>query len=268
VTSFQDKLSQRARATGGILCVGLDPDPEQMPKSMTGSPDSLYGFCSPIVAATKRYAVAYKANLAFFEAHGSRGIAQLERLLAEIPSDIPTILDGKRGDIGNTARLYARFLFEHLNGDAATVSPYLGRDSLDPFFAYEGRIPFVLCVTSNLGAQDVQLAPSGDRRIYHRIIDLLERMGKPYGLVTGATHVALLEEIRRLAPNAPLLIPGIGAQGGDLSATLAAVAGGAALVNVSRDILYASTGEDFAEAAGRRAQWYVEQMKPHCHTSL
>lgn len=262
---FLEKFEQRFKKTGAVLCVGLDPDAARLPNSSRSALMPLASFCSSIVKATSQYACAYKPNLAFFEASGSRGIAELEKLLSEIPSEIPVILDGKRGDIGNTSRLYAQFLFEHLRGDAATVNPYLGRDALEPFFDFPGRMPFVLCLTSNPGSVDIQTVTSteSNERVYHRVIHLLERMPGPYGLVVGARHASLIEDVRHHAPNAPLLIPGIGAQGGDLAATLkAATANHApAVINVSRDILYASTGEDFAEAAGHKASEYVEQMK-------
>jgi len=260
---FLDKLADRRHKTGGMLCVGLDPDAEKMPPAIASAPQPLYEFCRAIVGTVAPYACAFKPNLAFFESSGSNGIAQLERLLAEVPSDIPVILDAKRGDIGNTARHYARFLFEHLGGDAATVNPYLGRDALEPFFDFPGKIPFVLCLTSNPGSADIQTAAVGGERIYHRVIALLERIEKPFGLVVGARHEILLEEIRLTAPTAPLLIPGIGAQGGDLETVVGiSTAGDApAVINVSRDILYASQGDDFAEAAAQRAASYVERMR-------
>ena len=263
--SFLEKFQQRSRKTGAVLCVGLDPDAAKLPESCQTESMPLQTFCSAIVRSTSSYACAYKPNLAFFEASGSKGIAQLERLLEDIPSDIPVILDGKRGDIGNTSRLYAQFLFEHLGGDAATVNPYLGRDALEPFFGFPGCLPFVLCLTSNPGSVDIQTVTSteSNERVYHRVIHLLERMPGPYGLVVGARHASLIEDVRRLAPHAPLLIPGIGAQGGDLAATLKAATADQSpvVINVSRDILYASSGEDFAEAAGNKAREYVQQMK-------
>ena len=261
--SFLDKFTQRRQITGGILCVGLDPDLEKMPPKIAASPRPLYEFCRRVVEATLPFAAAYKPNLAFFEAHGSGGIAQLERLMAEMPSDVPTILDAKRGDIGNTARMYAQFLFGHLGGDAATVNPFLGRDSLEPFFEYPEKLPFVLCLTSNPGSSDIQMVVAGDQRIYQRIIVLLRRFHKPCGLVVGARHTEMLEDVRRLAGEWPILIPGVGTQGGDLTgAVQAGTAGGLypAIINVSRDILYASQGDDFADAAAAKARWYTEEM--------
>lgn len=260
---FFEKLEDRKRATGAILCVGLDPDLEKMPPRIADAPRPLYEFCRRIVEATAPYAAAFKPNLAFFESAGSSGIAQLERLMAEIPSGIPTIIDGKRGDIGNTARLYARFVFEHLGGDAATVNPFLGRDSLEPFFEFPDRLPFVLCLTSNPGSMDIQMVSTGEHRIYQKIILLLKRMQKPCGLVVGARHAQLLEDVRRLAPDWPVLIPGVGTQGGDLAASVhtgTSLGKAPALINVSRDILYSGGEGDFAEAAAAKARWYAEEM--------
>ena len=260
---FLEKLAQRRQVTGGILCVGLDPDLEKMPPQIASAPKPLYEFCRRVIEATSPYASAYKPNLAFFEASGSSGIAQLERLMAEIPADIPTILDAKRGDIGNTARMYAQFLFGHLGGDAATVNPFLGRDSLEPFFDYPDKLPFVLCLTSNPGSSDIQMVMAGEQRISPRIIVLLRRFHKPCGLVIGARHTPMLEDVRHLAGEWPILIPGVGAQGGDLvDAVVAGTAGGAspAIINISRDILYASQGDDFADAAAAKARWYTEEM--------
>ncbi|MEW5702351.1 MAG: orotidine-5'-phosphate decarboxylase [Candidatus Zixiibacteriota bacterium] len=258
-----EKLGRRFETTGARLCIGLDPDRAKMPAIMAQGPSPLFEFCRRIVVTTAPYAAAYKPNLAFFEAQGSDGIAQLEELVAEIPEEIPVILDAKRGDIGNTAAMYARFVFEHLDGDGTTVSPYLGGDSLEPFFAYPGKLPFVLCLTSNPGSDDLQTLVADHRPVFQHVIALAERHRKPFGLVVGARHAGLLQEVRRLAPMAPLLIPGIGAQGGDLYESLRIAAAGRApvLINVSRDILYASSGEDFAEAAAAKARWYAEEMK-------
>jgi orotidine-5'-phosphate decarboxylase len=260
---FLEKLEARRRKTKAILCIGLDPDVEKMPRKIASRSRPLYEFCRQIVEATSKYAAAFKPNLAFFEAHGSDGILELERLLADIPDDIPVILDAKRGDIGNTARLYAEFLFGRLGGDAATVNPFLGRDSLEPFFEYPDRVPFVLCLTSNPGSADIQMVASGEHRIYQRIILLLRRFNQPAGLVVGARHTALLENVRRLAGDWPILIPGVGAQGGDLEASVKTGTGDGlypAIVNVSRDILYSSNDTDFASAAAAKAAWYVERM--------
>ena len=261
---FLEKLEIRQRTTRAILCVGLDPDIERIPRKIATGSRPLYEFCRRIVEATAPYAAAFKPNLAFFESTGSAGIQQLERLLADIPNDIPVIIDGKRGDIGNTARHYAEFVFGHLGGDAATVNPFLGRDSLEPFFDYPDKLPFVLCLTSNPGSADIQMVANGEQRIYQKIIVLLRRFKKPCGLVVGARHATLLENVRSLAGDWPILIPGIGTQGGELAASVQAGTAGntcPAVVNVSRAILYASTEDaDFAEVAAAKARWYAEVM--------
>ncbi|MEW5876252.1 MAG: orotidine-5'-phosphate decarboxylase [Candidatus Zixiibacteriota bacterium] len=260
---FLEKLEERKRATRAILCIGLDPDLDKMPRGIADAPRPLYEFCRRIVEATAPYAAAFKPNLAFFESSGSAGLAQLERLMAEIPAEIPTIIDGKRGDIGNTARMYAQFVFGHLGGDAATVNPFLGRDSIEPFFEFPDKLPIVLCLTSNPGSMDIQMVSTGEHRIYQKIILLLRRVQKPCGLVVGARHTQLLEDVRRLAPEWPILIPGVGTQGGDLAESVRTGTSDGkapAVINVSRDILYAGEGENFAEAAAAKAKWYAEEM--------
>jgi len=248
--TFGEKLSGAQKTHESLLCVGLDPQRDKIPAPLRDSENFLYDFCREIIAATAGTVCAYKPNLAFFEAWGSDGIRQLEMMMDEIPRDIPVILDAKRGDIGHSSRMYARFLFEHLGGDAATVSPYLGADSLEPFLEYEGRCIFVLCVTSNPGAA-----------LYRRVIKMCHRLGQKgeVGLVTGATHVDQLSRIRSLYPDGPLLVPGLGVQGGDLqSSVIAATANGTlpALFNVSRGIIYADEGAGFADAAHRKAEEY------------
>jgi len=262
--SFTEKLSRAQAANASLLCVGLDPQREKMPAALRNSPLFLFEFCREIVAATSDLACAYKPNLAFFEAWGSEGIRQLEKVRGEIPGRIPVILDGKRGDIGSTSAMYARFLFEHLGGDAATVNPYLGGDSLEPFLTYPGRCIFVLCVTSNPGAAELQFG-NENAPLYQRVIDMCDRLRTKgqVGLVAGATHVEQLAEIRRLYPHGPILVPGLGAQGGDLNASVrAATKNGTlpAIFNVSRAIIHASEDADFAEVAQRKAHDYREAI--------
>jgi orotidine-5'-phosphate decarboxylase len=257
--SFIEKLQQAQAAHQSRLCVGLDPHVEKLPESVRRSPTPLYDFCREIVAATAEAACCFKPNVAFFEAGGAEGIRQLEKLMADIPVDIPVILDAKRGDIGNTSRMYARFLFEHLGGDAATVSPYLGTDSLEPFLEFPGHCMFVLCVTSNPGAADFQFY--GSPPLYHRVIAMCRKLAETgeVGLVAGATHLEQMREIRSLFPDGPLLVPGLGVQGGDLSAAARAATRDntvPAVFNVSRGILYAGSGTDFAEQARKKALEY------------
>jgi len=257
--SFTAKLQQAQATNHSRLCVGLDPQPEKMPESIRHSSTPLYDFCREIIAATAEAACCFKPNVAFFEASGSEGIRQLEKVMSEVPANIPVILDAKRGDIGNTSRMYARFLFEHLGGDAATVSPYLGTDSLEPFLEFPGRCIFVLCVTSNPGAADFQF--DGSPPLYQRVIAMCRKLSASgeVGLVAGATHIDQMVEVRSLFSDGPLLVPGLGIQGGDLAAAVGAATKDntlPAVFNVSRGILYAGSGTDFAEQAYQKALEY------------
>ncbi len=261
--SFADKLQAAQQSNTSRLCIGLDPVLDKLPEAIRTAPDPLLEFCREIVQATTDIVCAYKPNLAFFEAYGSHGIRQLEQLRKVIPPHIPVVLDAKRGDIGHSSAMYAQFLFKHLNADAATVSPYLGRDSLEPFLEYQDRCIFVLCVTSNPGAQDLQFG--NGRPVFKRVIEMcsaLRQLGE-VGLVTGATHLEQLREIRALYTIGPLLVPGLGVQGGDtVQAVKAATSNGQlpAIFNVSRSILYAGSGADFADQARAKALEYREAI--------
>lgn len=259
--SFLRQLRQATDDSDSFLCVGLDPDPNRLPESLRRLPvaEGVFRFCRTIVDATATVAAAYKPNLAFFEALGPEGWRVLHRVVGAIPQGRIVIADAKRGDIGSSASMYARALFEELGCHACTVSPYMGRDSVEPFLSYPDRATFVLARTSNRGAEDFQeLFVEGDPLYLHvcraakRWSD--EKQGT-LGFVVGATDEAGLRRIRREAPQAPFLVPGVGAQGGDLQMVVrASRAGGAPLlVNSSRQILYASSGPDFAEAAAAQA---------------
>lgn len=252
--AFIDKLLMASRQNRSLLCVGLDPDPELMPKV------GLLEFNKAIVDATADLVCAYKPNLAFYEAPGIEGLMALQKTVEYIPSYIPIVGDGKRGDIGNTAKAYAKALFDTFGFDAATVNPYLGSDSVEPFIGYKNKGIFILCRTSNPGAgdfqdvRDVQGMP---------LYEAIARKAKEWnvhgniGLVVGATYPDELMAIRQLCPEMPLLIPGIGAQGGDLASAVkhGVDAGGEkAIIVAARQILYASRGKDFAEAARRSAE--------------
>jgi orotidine-5'-phosphate decarboxylase len=264
--TFREKLEAAAVRNGSLLCVGLDPDPARLPI------DDLAGFNRAIVEATADLVCAYKPNLAFYEALGEEGYAALKETLAAIPADVPTIADAKRGDIGNTARGYARAVFDVLGFDAVTVNPYLGGDSLEPFIQREDRGVFVLCRTSNPGAADIQDLAVGNGRasrpLYQVVAELARRWNTRgnVGLVTGATYPEELARVRELCPDMVLLIPGVGAQAGDLAA---AVRGGldarrgGILVNASRGVLYASAGADFAEAAREAARALRDEIERH-----
>jgi orotidine-5'-phosphate decarboxylase len=243
------------------LCVGLDPEVTRLPSGFDRSAAGIAKFNREIIATTSDIVCAYKPNLAFYESLGSPGLDALAATLESIPKDIAVIADAKRGDIGNTARAYATALFERFSFDAATVSPYLGGDSLEPFIAYHDRGVFVLCRTSNPGAAELQDLPvryaGAERRLYE-VVALRANEWNQYGnigLVVGATAPDELARIRELAPDLPLLIPAVGAQGGDVRAAANAHQDAApAIVSVSRSILYASSGADFATVARSRAQ--------------
>jgi orotidine-5'-phosphate decarboxylase len=252
--NFTDKLLAASRSNKSLLCVGLDPDPKSMPKA------GLLEFNKAIIDATADLVCAYKPNLAFYEASGVEGLKALWKTIEHIPDHIPIIGDGKRGDIGNTAKAYAKALFVTLGFDAATVSPYLGFDSVEPFIEYNEKGVFILCRTSNPGAMDFQsLADAHGRPLYVTVAQKAKEWNVHgnIGLVVGATYTEELKAIRQLCPEMPILIPGIGAQSGDLASTVKYgidAQGGNAVIAVSRQILYASRGKDFAQAARRKAQ--------------
>lgn len=260
MSPFVHRLRAAARRHKSLLCIGLDPVVSRLPSVLPTGPASVYAFCAAIVEATADLVCAYKPNIAFFEALGTDGYTTLRRVLGAVPEGVPVILDAKRGDIGSTAAAYAHAAFDVLGADAVTLSPYLGSDSLAPFLAYADRGCFVLCRTSNPGSADLQeLHLADDRPLY---LEVARRARDDWngngnvGLVVGATHPAELCAVRSLCPDLPLLVPGVGAQGGDLDAAVAAavdVDGEGAVINVSRSILYASDGSDFAAAARREA---------------
>ncbi len=250
---FVDKLLAASSQNKSLLCVGLDPDAVLMPKV------GLLAFNKAIIDATADLVCAYKPNLAFYEAMGVDGLKALQKTIEHIPGHIPIIGDGKRGDIGNTARAYAKALFATFGFDAATVSPYLGFDSVEPFIEYKDKGVFILCRTSNLGSVDFQsLVNSEGMPLYEAVARKAREwnVGGNIGLVVGATYAEELKSVRQLCPEMPLLIPGIGVQGGDLAATVkygVDARGENAIIAVSRQIIYASQGKDFAQAARNNA---------------
>ena len=257
IMDFIEKLTKATRKNKSLLCVGLDPDPELMPDKV-----SILEFNKAIIDATSDLVCAYKPNVAFYEALGDEGFATLKSTRDYISRDIPVIADAKRGDIGNTAKAYAKALFDILNFDATVVSPYLGFDSLEPFIRYRDKGIIILCRTSNAGAVDFQslLCQVGDvkRPLFEIVASKAEEWNTQgnIGLVVGATYPEELRLIRQSHPDMPLLIPGIGAQGGDLASTVrygVDSQGERAIINSSRQIIYASPGKDFAQAARRAA---------------
>jgi orotidine-5'-phosphate decarboxylase len=251
--NFIEKLENATKKNRSLVCVGLDPDPDLMPENL-----SVADFNRAIIEATSDLVCAYKPNLAFYEALGDEGMQALKRTLKSIPASIPVIADAKRSDIGNTARAYARALFDILAFDACTVNAYLGFDSVEPFLQYKDKGIIILCRTSNTGAKDFQSlrceTPSGMRPLYEIVADKAEEWNtnRNIGLVVGATYPDELKVIRQRHPNLPFLIPGVGAQGGDVALTVkygVSPEGDKAIINSSRQILYASKSRDFAEAA-------------------
>ena len=268
--SFIDRLARRWEQAGSLLCIGLDPDPARLPASMRDSPDAIYAFCREIADSTADLVCAFKPQFAYFAS--ARAEAQLERLLAHLRErhpDVPVILDVKRGDIGATAEHYAREAFERYGADAVTLSPYMGRDSIEPFLAYADRGAFLLCRTSNAGGADLQMLDVGGEPLYQRVARLAcgdWNRGRQLGLVVGATYPTELATVRALVGDMPLLVPGIGAQGGDIGASVRAgqTSGGTGIViNSSRAILYAGDGLDFTEQARAVARATRDEINRH-----
>jgi orotidine-5'-phosphate decarboxylase len=264
---FHDRLTAAQRRSESLLCVGLDPEPSKLPPPWRGDAQRLFDFCARIVDATKDLVCAFKPQIAYFAAHGAED--QLERLMAHIrrvAPDVPVILDAKRGDIGATAEQYAREAFVRYQADAVTLSPYMGFDSIEPYLRHDGRGLFLLCRTSNPGAADLQALPlAGGGTLYEAVARLAAgtwNRDRRLGLVVGATAPEEISRVRALAPTLPLLIPGVGAQGGDAQATVRHGwrTDGPIVVNSSRAVLYASAGADFAEAARAAARATREQL--------
>ncbi len=261
--TFLDMLATAQRQNQSMLCVGLDPEPSRFPGALKGDANKIYDFCARLVDATADLVIAFKPQIAYFAAHRAEG--QLERLMEHMrrmAPGVPIILDAKRGDIGSTAQQYAKEAFERYGADAVTLSPFMGFDSVQPYLTYEGKGAFLLCRTSNPGGDDLQSqrlqSVEGQPLLYEHVARLAQgpwNLNGQLGLVVGATYPAEIERVRVVAPHMPLLIPGVGAQGGDAVATVRAGwrPDAPIIVNSSRAILYASSGDDFAEAARREA---------------
>lgn len=254
---------------GTFLCVGLDPDVKKLPACIGGTDaERVETFCKAIVDATAPYCVAYKPNLAFFESLGAPGLAALENVVAHIRANYPDqfiIADAKRGDIGNTAALYARTFFETMDFDACTLNPYMGRDSVAPFLAYKDKWSIILALTSNASASDFETITDAEGTpLYERVLRTSRHWGSPVDTmyVVGATQASHLAAIRKFVPRHFLLVPGVGAQGGSLEevARYGLIDECGLLVNSSRGIIYASSGDDYARAAGHAAKALAEQM--------
>ena len=244
--------------------MGLDTDIQKIPKHLLNHDDPVFEFNRQIIDATKEFAVAYKPNTAFYEAMGTSGWASLEKTIDYIPSDIFTIADAKRGDIGNTSSLYARAFFENLNFDSVTVAPYMGVDSVSPFLEFENKWVILLAVTSNEGGKDFQFLQAEGKELYKHVLSKSSEWGSAENMmyVVGATRPEYLTEIRDIIPDNFLLVPGIGAQGGDLEAVCKYGMNNhcGLLVNSSRGIIYKSSNEDFAEVAHLEAKALWQSM--------
>ncbi|UNK48933.1 orotidine-5'-phosphate decarboxylase [Lysobacter sp. S4-A87] len=269
--TFITALKQRWTQANSLVCVGLDPEPAKFPARFNGDPDAVFNFCREIVDATAQYACAFKPQIAHFAALGAEDA--LQRLVAHIHAahpGIPVILDSKRGDIGSTAQHYASEAFDRYGADAVTANPYLGRDSLQPFLDRADRGVVILCRTSNPGAGDLQdLVVADGRPLYQHVAEKVAREWNSHGncaLVVGATWPQQLREVRAIVGDVPFLVPGVGAQGGDVEAVVsnAKTADGTGLmVSSSRAILYASSADDFADAAARAARDLRDEINRH-----
>ena len=262
----RQELVAQIKSKKSFLCVGLDTDIRKIPQHLLSAEDPLFEFNKQIIDATAEYCVAYKPNLAFYEAHGPKGLESLQKTVDYIPKDIFTIADAKRGDIGNTSGLYARAFFETFNFDSITVAPYMGEDSVSPFLEYDGKWVILLALTSNKGSkdfQDLSVAEKGGK-LFEAVLNRSQQWGTTENLmyVVGATKAEKLSEIRKIVPDHFLLVPGVGAQGGSLAevAQFGMNDECGLLVNSSRGIIYASNGEDFAEVAQREAKKLQVEM--------
>jgi orotidine-5'-phosphate decarboxylase len=251
--NFLDKLDKAAKLNNSLLCIGLDIDLSRIPKFLLNKEDPIFSFNKAIIDETRDIVCSYKPNIAFYEMYGTYGMESLIKTIEYISGDVPVILDAKRGDIGHTAAAYAKSLFENYKADAITVNPYLGHDSVEPYIEYRDKGVFVVCLTSNPGAKDFQIL-GGDEPLYKTVARSVKEWNKygNCGLVVGATNPEELREIRNLSATMPILIPGVGAQGGNLQFAVRSGVnkkGERAIINASRSIIYASEREDFAGTA-------------------
>ena len=264
----RQELIQQIREKQSFLCVGLDTDLKKIPLHLLQEEDPILAFNKAIIDATAPYCVAYKPNLAFYEAFGVKGLISFEKTIKYLKENYPChfiIADAKRGDIGNTSAMYARTFFEEYNVDSLTVAPYMGEDSVTPFLGYEGKWVILLALTSNKGSHDFQLTEDQNgERLFEKVLKTSQQWGTAENMmyVVGATQGRMFEDIRRVVPTHFLLVPGVGAQGGSLQEVCryGMTRDCGLLVNSSRGIIYASSGEDFAEVAGLKAKELQEQM--------
>ncbi|MGE0635401.1 MAG: orotidine-5'-phosphate decarboxylase [Bacteroidia bacterium] len=263
----REDLYYHIKQKKSFLCIGLDTDIAKIPMHLLDLHDPVYEFNKEIIKATHDLCVAYKPNIAFYEARGSESWLSLEKTMGEIPPGIFKIADAKRGDIGNTTNMYARAFFDQMDFDSITVSPYMGEDSVKPYLDYKNRWVIILAVTSNISAFDFQFLPIAgtDQKVFEKVISVSQKWGTTDNTmyVVGATKANMLEKIREMIPDHFLLVPGVGAQGGNLEevAKYGFNSHCGLLVNSSRNIIYASSGVDFAEAAREEAKKMQKEMK-------
>ncbi|MDO5129208.1 MAG: orotidine-5'-phosphate decarboxylase [Prevotellaceae bacterium] len=264
----REELIEQIKTKKSFLCVGLDTDLKKIPQHLLNDNDAIFTFNKNIIDATAPYCVAYKPNLAFYEAFGVKGMIAFEKTINYLNEYYPDhfiIADAKRGDIGNTSKMYARTFFEEYDVDALTVAPYMGEDSVTPFLGYDGKWVILLALTSNKGSNDFQLTTDTEgERLFEKVIRKSQQWGDINNMmyVVGATQGKMFEDIRKVAPESFLLVPGVGAQGGSLEEVCryGMTKDCGLLVNSSRGIIYASNGEDYAEVAGQKAKELQEQM--------
>jgi orotidine-5'-phosphate decarboxylase len=260
----RNTLVYQIKRKKSFLCVGLDTDSKKIPPHLLDEENPMLSFNKAIIDATSPFCVSYKINTAFYEAQGALGWETMQQTLDYIPADIFTIADAKRGDIGNTSDLYARAFFESLNFDSITLAPYMGQDSLSPFFAYENKWGIVLALTSNPGSADFEQQQVGENKLYERVVNVFSSMASDEQLmfVVGATKPEELGQIRKQVPNYFFLVPGVGAQGGSLEDVVKHGINKdcGLLINASRSIIYASDGLDFAEKAAHEASIIANNM--------
>ena len=264
----RQQLIEQIKTKKSFLCVGLDTDLKKVPQHILNEEDPIFSFNKAIIDATAPYCVSYKPNLAFYEAFGVKGLVSFEKTVKYLKENYPhhfIIADAKRGDIGNTSAMYARTFFEEYDIDSLTVAPYMGEDSVTPFLGYEGHWVILLALTSNKGSLDFQMTTDEQgERLFEKVLKKSQQWGTKDNMmyVVGATQGRMFEDIRKLAPEHFLLVPGVGAQGGSLEEVCryGMTSDCGLLVNSSRGIIYASTGSDFAEVAGQKAKELQEQM--------